>query len=84
MAAMLHLNHRMEYQSIITIERAKRGGGRPCIRRVRIAVGDVLDWLAAGRSHQAIIANYTEFTGGDILAYPAYAGDRERRLMTAA
>jgi hypothetical protein len=39
----------MNYQSIITIEPGKRGG-RPCIRRMRIAVADVLGWLAAGNS----------------------------------
>ena len=38
----------------ITIEPGKRGG-RPCIRRMRIAVGDVLGWLAAGMTHAEII-----------------------------
>lgn len=81
--AMLHLDQRMNYQSIITIEPGKRGG-RPCVRRMRIAVADVLGWLAAGMTHQAIIADYPELTEDDILACLAYAADRERRLLTAA
>jgi uncharacterized protein (DUF433 family) len=36
----------MDYQEIITIEPGKRGG-RPCVRGLRITVGDVLGWLAA-------------------------------------
>jgi uncharacterized protein (DUF433 family)/predicted nuclease of predicted toxin-antitoxin system len=55
----------MNYQSIITMEPGKRGG-RPCIRRMRIAVADVLGWLAAGMTHQAIIADYPELTEEDI------------------
>jgi uncharacterized protein (DUF433 family) len=35
----------MDYRAIITIEPGKRGG-RPCIRNMRIAVADVLGWLA--------------------------------------
>ena len=56
----------MNYQSIITSEPGKRGG-RPCIRRMRIAVADVLGWLAAGMTHEAIIADYPELTEEDIL-----------------
>ena len=73
----------MNYQAIITIEPGKRGG-RPCIRCMRIAVVDVLGWLAAGMSHEAIIADYPELTEDDIRACLAYAADRERRLLTAA
>ncbi len=74
---------RMNYQDIITIEDGKRGG-RPCIRGLRITVADVLGWLAAGLSHDQIIADYPELTGDDIRACLAYAADRERRLLTSA
>ena len=37
----------MNYQSVITIEPGKRGG-RPSIRGLRVAVADVLGWLAVG------------------------------------
>lgn len=72
----------MDYQQIITIEPGKRGG-RPCIRGMRIAVSDVLGWLAAGMSHAAILTEYPELTEEDIRACLAYAADRERRLLTA-
>jgi uncharacterized protein (DUF433 family) len=35
-----------ELSKIITIEPGKRGG-KPCIRRMRITVADVLSWLQA-------------------------------------
>lgn len=73
----------MNYQNIITIEPGKRGG-RPCIRGMRVAVADVLGWLAAGMSHQEIIGDYPELTEDDIRASLAYAADRERRVVTAA
>jgi uncharacterized protein (DUF433 family) len=66
----------MNYQRIITIEPGKRGGRR-CIRGLRIAVADVLGWLAAGMSHQEILADYPELTDEDIRACLAYAADRE-------
>ena len=73
----------MNYRQIIMIEPGKRGG-RACIRRMRIAVEDVLGWLAAGMSHQEIIEDYPELLEEDILACLAYAADRERRLVHAA
>lgn len=72
----------MTYQDIITIAPGKRGG-RPCVRGMRIAVADVLGWLAAGMSHDDIRADYPELTEDDIRACLAYAADRERRLLTA-
>jgi uncharacterized protein (DUF433 family) len=72
----------MNYQRIITIEPGKRGG-RPCVRGLRIAVADVLGWLAAGMSHQDILADYPELSEEDIRACLAYAADRERRIVTA-
>jgi uncharacterized protein (DUF433 family) len=76
-------DRRVLYQDIISIEPGKRGG-RPTIRGTRIAVADVLGWLAAGMTHEAIIADYPELTENHIRACLAYAADRERRLATAA
>lgn len=73
----------MAYQHIISIEPGKRGG-RPCIRHMRIAVADVLGWLAAGRTHQQILDDFPELTEDDIRACLAYVADRERRLVTAS
>ncbi len=71
------------YELIITMEPGKRGG-RPCIRGMRIAVADVLGWLAAGMTNEQIIADYPELTDDDIRAALAYAADRERRVVTVA
>ncbi|HVR36049.1 MAG TPA: DUF433 domain-containing protein [Methylomirabilota bacterium] len=68
---------------MITIEPGKRGG-KPCIRGIRISVGDVLGWLAAGMTHQEIIEDQPDLTEEDIRACLAYAADRERRLTAAA
>ena len=73
----------MDYKHIITIESGMRGG-RPCIRRMRIAVADVLGWLASGMTHEQILSDYPELTEEDIRACLAYAADRDRRLVTAA
>jgi uncharacterized protein (DUF433 family) len=72
----------MDYREIITIEPGKRGG-RPCIRHMRIAVADVLGWLAAGQTSLQILSDFPELTEDDIRASLAYAADRERRLVTA-
>jgi uncharacterized protein (DUF433 family) len=73
----------MNYQNIITIEPGTRGGW-PGVRGMRIAVADVLGWLAAGMSHAEILTDYSELTEDDIRACLAYAADRERRVLTAA
>ncbi|MGV3652649.1 MAG: DUF433 domain-containing protein [Noviherbaspirillum sp.] len=67
----------MDYHSIITLEPGKRGG-KPCIRGLRITVQDVLEWMAAEMTIDAILADYPELTRDDILACLAYAADRER------
>jgi uncharacterized protein (DUF433 family) len=67
----------MNDQDIITIESGKRGG-RPCIRGMRIAVADVLGWLAAGVTSEEILSDYPELTEEDIRACLAYASDHSR------
>ncbi|KJH71528.1 DUF433 domain-containing protein [Aliterella atlantica] len=67
----------MSYRNIITIEPGKRGG-KPCIRRMRITVYDVLGWLAAGMSHAEILDDFPELTEEDIRACLEFAADRER------
>jgi uncharacterized protein (DUF433 family) len=70
----------MSYQDIVTIEPGKRGG-KPCIRRMRITVYDVLGWLAAGMSQAEIIDDFPELTADDIRACLEFVADRERRLV---
>ncbi len=64
----------MNYQGVITIEEGKRGGW-PCIRGLRIAVGDVLGWLAAGLSHEQTLADHPELTENDIRACLAFGAE---------
>jgi len=70
----------VDYHQIITSEPGKRGG-RPCVRGLRIAVSDILGWLASGMSHDEIFEDFPEVTEEDIRACLAYASDRERRLI---
>jgi uncharacterized protein (DUF433 family) len=53
--------------NMITIEPGKRGG-KPCIRRMRITVYDVLEYLASGMSYEEIIDDFPYLTQQDILA----------------
>ncbi len=68
------------YREVITIEPGRRSG-QPCIRGMRITVYDVLSYLAAGMSHQEIVADFPELTDADILACLSYAADRERQAL---
>lgn len=68
----------MVMPSLITVDPLRRGG-RPCVRHLRIAVGDVLAWLAQGQTMDGILADYPELTPDDIRACLAYAAERELR-----
>lgn len=69
-------------QDIITIVPGMRGG-KPCIRGMRITVYDVLSYLAAGMTHEEILADFPYLTKDDILACLSYAADREHQTMVA-
>lgn len=56
----------------ITIEPGKMGG-RPCIRRMRIRVTDVLEMLAGGATQEQILADFPDLEADDIRASLAYA-----------
>jgi uncharacterized protein (DUF433 family) len=73
----------MAKQSLITIDPARRSG-KPCVRDTRIAVYDVLEYLASGMTDVEIIAEFPELTQADIRACLSFAADRERRLIGAA
>lgn len=64
----------MDYRGIITIEPGKRGG-KPTIRGMRIAVQDVLEYLAGGMSEDEILADFPNLTRDDIRACLAFAAD---------
>ncbi len=67
----------VDYTKIITIEPGKRSG-QPCIRGIRMTVGDVLGYLAAGMTHEELLAEWPDLTEEDIRACLAFAADRER------
>lgn len=73
----------MEYAQIITMQPGKRGG-KPCVRGLRIAVADVLGYLASGMTHEQILSDFPYLNEQDILACLAFAADRERKLETVA
>jgi uncharacterized protein (DUF433 family) len=72
----------MSTQTLITID-PKRRSGKPCIRDTRLAVHDVLEYLASGMSAAEIVADFPEITEEDIRACLSFVADRERRLVGA-
>jgi uncharacterized protein (DUF433 family) len=63
------------------MEPGKRSG-KPCIRGLRITVGDVLGYLASGMTHAEILSDFPYLTEDDIRACLAFAADRERKSET--
>jgi uncharacterized protein (DUF433 family) len=70
----------MDYTKIIAVESGKRGG-KTCIRGMRVAVVDVMEYLAGGMTPEEILDDFPELTMEDIRACLAYAADRERAQM---
>jgi uncharacterized protein (DUF433 family) len=73
----------IDYKQIITLEPGKRGG-KPCIRGMRITVGDILGWLASGMTIQEILSDFDELLEEDIYAALSYAADRENKIYQVA
>ena len=65
----------------ITIDPTVRFG-KPCIRGTRIAVGDILGYLAGGMSEDQLLADFPQLSHEDIRACLAYAAERERRTLS--
>ena len=55
--------------------------GKPCVRGTRLTVGEVLGYLAAGRSENELLADFPQLVHADVLACLAFAAERERRLV---
>ncbi len=73
----------MNWRDRITLEPGKRSG-KPCVRHMRITVGDVLGWLAAGMTYAEILTDFPELEQDDILACLAWAAEREQTTWSAA
>ena len=68
----------MDYTQIITVEPGRRSG-KPCIRGLRITVGDVLGYRASGMTQAQILQDFPYLTEEDLRACLAFAADRERK-----
>jgi len=73
----------VDYKNIITLEPGKRSG-KPCIRGMRITVGDILGYLASGMTINQILSDFDELNETDILAALSYAADRENKIYQVA
>ena len=50
--------------------------GKPCIKGTRIAVVDILQWLASSMTHAEILADYPSLKEENILAAVGFAVNR--------
>lgn len=69
--------------SRITIDPAVLGG-QPCIRGLRMRVGDILDLLASDMTTQDILRDYPYLEADDIRAALAYAAKLTNHRVIAA
>ena len=72
----------MEYSSRIIVDPELRFG-KPVIKGTRIAVSDVLEYLAGGDTEAEILADFPQLSLEDIRACLAFAADRERHTRIA-
>ncbi len=63
------------YQDYISINPHIRFG-KPCVMGTRIAVQDVLSWLASGMTFEEILEDFPELTMEKIRAALAFAAKR--------
>ena len=73
-----------EYLQYISIDPGIRFG-KPCIKGTRIALVDILQWLASGMTEEEIFEDFPEIKKEHILAALAYAANRENmiKMVTA-
>jgi uncharacterized protein (DUF433 family) len=58
--------------------------GKPCITGTRIAVSDILQWLASGMTHEEILQEYPSLKEEHIRAALAFAANRESIIKIIA
>ena len=73
----------MDLTSVIETRAGVRSG-KPCFVGTRIAVYDVLDYLASGMTVDEIVVDFPELTAESVRAAIEFAAMRERRLATPA
>lgn len=72
-----------EFASYISINSEIRFG-KPCIIGTRIAIADILQWLASGMSNAQILEDYPALKEEHILAALAFAANRESIIKIIA
>lgn len=72
----------MDLAKVIETRRGVRSG-KPCFVGTRIAVHDVLDYLAAGMTTAEIITDLPELTPEHVRVAVEFAALRERQLATS-
>lgn len=58
--------------------------GKPCIKGTRIAVADILQWLASGMTHEEILNDYPSLAKEHIMAALVFAANREAIIKMIA
>ena len=58
--------------------------GKPCIAGTRIAIGDILQWLASGMTNKEILGDYPSLKEEHIKAALAFAANREGMIKMVA
>lgn len=60
--------------------------GKPCIKGTRIAVRDILSWLASEMTYEQIIEDFPPITREDILAALEFAenGEENSKILITA
>jgi len=61
-----------------------KGGGKPCIRGMRISVEDILRWLASEMSFDDILNDFPELTRKDLSNALEFSAMRQHRTVVAA
>lgn len=72
-----------EFAAYISIDPEIRFG-KPCIKGTRIAVADILQWLASGMTNAEILEDYPLLKNEHILAALAFAANRESIIKIIA
>jgi uncharacterized protein (DUF433 family) len=73
----------MDHLGLIEVRAGVRSG-KPCFVGTRIAVYDVLEYLAGGMSVDDIVSDFPELTPDHVQAALTFAAMRERRLAASA
>ena len=58
--------------------------GKPCIAGTRIAIVDILQWLASGMTNEEILEDYPSLKEEHIKAALAFAANREAMIKMVA